>query len=326
MADDEVRFGVLGAARIAPLALLEPAARLPGVRVTRVAARQPERARAFALEHGIPGVSASYAELVEADDVDVVYNPLPISLHAEWTIAALRAGKHVLCEKPFASNAIEAAEMVAVAVAEDRVLGEAFHYRYHPLFTRLLEVVASGVLGSLEHLEAVFNVPVERPDIRWDYATGGGSLMDLGCYPVSWVRHVTGSEPVVESAEAVEDPERVDASISAQLRFPSGATATVRSSMTTGPEIHLAVVGSRGRVDVANPLAPQLGNNLVIQSEAGHSEGPIDAGVTYQHMLRDFVDHVVHGLPYPTQGVDSVANMTVIDAIYQAAGLPLRGL
>jgi predicted dehydrogenase len=206
-----------------------------------------------------------------------------------------------------------------------RVLGEAFHYRYHPLFARVLAVMASGVLGAIERVDAVFSVPIPRPDIRWEYATGGGSLMDLGCYPVSWVRHVTGQEPVVTSAQAEEDPLRVDATMSAELLFPSGATGSVRSSMTAGPEIALTVVGSEGRMEVANPLAPQMGNNLVIQTRGGRSSGPVEAGQTYVHMLRAFADHVVHGLPFPTQGDDSVANMTVIDAIYRAAGLPPRG-
>ena len=129
-----IRIGILGAARIAPKAIIEPVAKLSGVAVTRVAARDRGRADAFATEHNIANVSDSYEALVQADYIDVVYNPLPMALHAEWTIAALRAGKHVFCEKPFASNADEAAEMVRVADEEGLVLAEAFHYRYHPMF------------------------------------------------------------------------------------------------------------------------------------------------------------------------------------------------
>jgi predicted dehydrogenase len=320
-----LRFGILGAARIAPAALVEPAAKLPGVEVTRIASRDRARAEAFAAEHGIASVSGSYAELLAAGDVDVVYNPLPMSLHAEWTIAALLAGKHVLCEKPFASNAAEAAEMVRVAEQEGLVLGEAFHHRYHPMFRRILDEVRSGRIGTVERVEAAFRVPIAKPDIRWDYATSGGSLMDLGCYPVSWVRHVVGEEPAVVSARAVEDPERVDASISAELAFPSGATALVASAMDQGPEISLTVIGSAGCVEAANPLAPQRGNLLTVTTGRGRTAGPIDAGITYDHMLRAFVDHAVHGAPFPTQGADSIANMAAIDAIYQAAGLPVRG-
>lgn len=330
----QIRFGILGAARIAPKALVLPARQLDDVVVTRVAARDPEKARAFADEHGLPATSASYAELIEADDVDVVYNPLPMSLHAEWTIAALRAGKHVFCEKPFASNAAEAEEMVRVATETGLVLGEAFHYRYHPMFARILDEVSSGRLGTIERVEGRFETPiggrpgtVDQPDIRWDYATSGGSLMDLGCYPMSWVRHVTGEEPEVVEVEVVEGPPRIDAAIRAELRFPSGITGSVSSAMDHRDRaIDLKVIGSDGQLVAINPMAPQIGNQLTITTAAGTTSGPIDAGVSYEHMLRAFVDHLVHGAPFPTSGADSIANMAAIDAVYTAAGLPLRGL
>lgn len=323
---EQLRIGILGAARIAPKALVDPAAKLDGVEVTRVAARDPERARAFADEHGIAGVAADYAELVAADDVDVVYNPLPMSLHAAWTINALRSGKHVFCEKPFASNAGEAAEMVRVADETGLVLGEAFHYRYHPMFLRILDEVASGRIGTINRVEARFEVPIGQPDIRWDYATSGGSLMDLGCYPMSWVRHVTGEEPEVVSATAEVGPPHIDAAISAELRFPSGATGLVASAMDRGPALELTIEGGDGRIHATNPMAPQNGNLLRITTAAGTTAGPVDAGISYDHMLRAFVDHLVHGAPFPTAGADSIANMAAIDAVYTAAGLPLRGL
>jgi len=322
---EQIRFGILGAARIAPKALIGPVAKLPGVEVTRVAARDPERAKAFAAAHGIAGVAADYAELVAADDVDVVYNPLPMSLHHRWTIAALRAGKHVFCEKPFASNAAEATEMVEVAEETGLVLGEAFHYRYHPMFLRILDEVASGRLGRIERVEGRFEVPIGQPDIRWDYATSGGSLMDLGCYPMSWVRHITGEEPEVVEAEAEVGPPNIDAAIRAELRFPSGATGSVASAMNRGRAIDLVVVGSDGRLEATNPMAPQMGNQLTITTDAGVTSGPIDGGISYDHMVRAFVDHLVHGAPFPTAAADSIANMAAIDAVYQTAGLPVRG-
>ena len=148
-----LRFGVLGASRIAPNALIDPISKIDSAAVTRVAARDRGRAEAFAVEHNIAEVSNDYRSLIEADDVDVVYNPLPIHLHKEWTIAALRAGKHVLCEKPFASNASEAAEMVSVAQETGLILGEAFHHWYHPLFQRLLELIREGVIGQVTRAE-----------------------------------------------------------------------------------------------------------------------------------------------------------------------------
>jgi len=321
--------GVLGAARIVRQALIDPLASLPDLRVARIAARDLSRARSFAFDVGIPAASATYADLVAADDVDIVYNPLPASLHAEWSMAALRAGKHVLCEKPFAANAAEAAEMVGVARAEGRCLGEAFHHRYHPLFHRVLAVVASGVLGPLQRLEGTFTVSIGRPDIRWDSLTGGGAVMDLGCYVVSWFRHVTGEEPSAVRAEVEPDgaDALVDAAMTAELVFPSGVTALLRVSMRpeVEPERRLRVEGADGWLEAANPISPQRGNHLVVETVGGRTVGPVDAGNSYVHMWRAFADHVAHGTPFVTSGDDAVANMASIDAIYRAAGLPPRG-
>ncbi len=329
-----LRFGILGAARIAPKALVQPLGKVDSAVVTRVAARSPERAAAFAAEHDIPEVSESYDALLAADDVDVVYNPLPMNLHAEWTIKALRAGKHVLCEKPFASNAAEAEEMVRVANETGLVLGEAFHHRYHPMFVRILELVAAGTIGELTRIDAAFNITIRKPDIRWNYDTSGGSLMDLGCYPLIWTRHVIqaahpGAEPTVVSAEAVEEPDKIDSSIWAELSFPSGATARVESSMTTpssDASVGLSITGTNGSIATTNAIAPHDGHVLTVRTEGGETSGEIPGGTTYEHMCRAFCDHLVHGTEFPTMATDSIANMAAIDSIYTAAGLPIRGM
>ncbi len=327
-ASDPIRFGILGAARIAPKALTDPARHLESVVVSRVAARDPERARAFAMEHGVAGVEADYEALITSDAVDVVYNPLPMSSHATWTIAALEAGKDVFCEKPFAANADEAVAMVAAAEETGQVLVEAFHYRYHPLFARILDLVHSGVIGQLERVEGRFGVPIEADgNIRYSWELAGGSLMDLGCYPTSWVRHVVGEEPEVVSAEAVEGPAHIDLTMDAELRFPSGVAGHVHCSMDPAGsrDIQLTIQGSEGRIEAVNPMAPQMGNRLTVTTRRGTTVGPVDAGVSYEHQLRAFVDHLRHGAPFPTQGADSIANMAAIDAMYRASGLPVRG-
>ena len=324
---EPLRFGILGAARIAPKALIVPSAQIDTAEVTRIAARDRARAELFAKEHNITHVSDDYQQVIEADDVDVVYNPLPMHLHAEWTIAALRSGKHVLCEKPFASNANEAAEMVRVAKETGQKLGEAFHHRYHPLWLRIFEVLDAGIIGTITRAEGCFNIAISQPDIRWDYATSGGSLMDLGCYSTMWVRHVVGEEPTVTQAEAVEGPQDIDASMWAELEFPSGATGRVESSMINDaePKISLLIEGTDGSISVENPLSPYNANTLVVRTERGETSASIPDSSTYLHMLRAFCDHVTHGMPFPTQGEDSINNMAAIDAIYRAAGLPLRG-
>ncbi len=322
-----LRFGILGAARIAPKALILPVAKLSSAQVTRVAARDRDRAEAFAREHNIANVSDSYAELIEADDVDVVYNPLPMSLHAEWTIAALEAGKDVFCEKPFASNAAEAIAMVEASERTGNKLAEAFHYRYHPMMQRIIDLVEQGTIGEVRHVEGNFAVSIAKPDLRWDYATSGGATMDLGCYPVHWVRDLCG-EPTVVSATATPDHDDplIDADLTMELAFANGATGRVHSSMTAeAPDISLRIEGSAGSITAANPMAPQNGNSLTVSTQDGVSAGPVDAGISYDHMVRAFVDFVEHDTEFPTRAQDSIANMAVIDAAYLAAGLPMRG-
>src|SRR5689334_25050363 len=167
---DTVRIGILGAARIAPAAAIKPARAVGEATIGAVAARDRSRADAFASKHGIPRVHASYADLVADPDLDAIYNPLPNGLHAEWTIAALEAGKHVLCEKPFTANAKEAEDVAAVASRTGLVVMEAFHYRYHPLAHRMREIVDSGELGTTRHVEAALCFPLPKfSDIRYQY-------------------------------------------------------------------------------------------------------------------------------------------------------------
>src|SRR5580692_7831774 len=167
-----LRIGVLGAARVATYALMEPSRRSARVRVVAVAARDPERARRFAHDHGAGRVEPDYDALVRAADVDAVYVALPASLHGEWTLRALAAGKHVLCEKPFAMNAGEAERMVSAAGAAGRVLVEAFHWRFHPLADRLAAILAGGEIGAIRAIDAGFTAGIDPGDIRYDLALG----------------------------------------------------------------------------------------------------------------------------------------------------------
>ena len=204
-----MQIGVLGAARIAPTALIKPAKKNADVVVAAVAARDVSRAQAFAAKHGIARVHDSYEALIADPDIDAVYNPLPNGLHGKWTRAALAAGKHVLCEKPFTANADEAREIAELAAKSDRVVMEAFHYRYHPLALRIEEIIASGELGKLQRVEAALCFPLPNSsDIRYNYSLAGGATMDAGCYAVHMVRTFGGSTPEVVSAQAkLRDPQ-----------------------------------------------------------------------------------------------------------------------
>src|SRR6185437_6325825 len=216
-----LRIGVLGAARIAPMALVNPAKENAEVVVGAVAARDVSRARAFAAKHGIPKVHGGYGALIADPDLDAVYNPLPNGLHGRWTRAALAAGKHVLCEKPFTANAAEAREIAELAADSDRVVMEAFHYRYHPMTLRAEEIIASAELGPLRHVEASLCFPLPKfSDIRDDYGLAGGAMMDAGCYPVHMARTFGGPSPEVVAARAKLRDKQIDRAMTADLLFP----------------------------------------------------------------------------------------------------------
>jgi predicted dehydrogenase len=322
-----LRIGVLGAARIAPLALIRPAKDNPDVVVTAVAARDGSRARAFAAKNGIERVHDSYQALIADPDLDAIYNPLPNGLHGKWTRAAIDAGKHVLCEKPFTANAAEAREIAALAAGSDRVVMEAFHYRYHPLALRTEQIIASGALGKLKRVEAALCFPLPKfSDIRYNYALAGGALMDAGCYAVHMVRTFGGSTPEVTSAQTkLRDPQ-IDRAMTAELQFPEGHTGQIRCSMWSARllEISARVIGERGELRLFNPVTPHFVHRLAVRSADGKRVERFSRRPSYAYQLDAFAAAVRRGEPVKTTPEDAIENMTVIDAIYQAAGLPLR--
>jgi predicted dehydrogenase len=322
-----IRIGILGAARIAPASLIEPAERNPEVVVAAVAARDRSRAQRFARKHGIPQVYDSYQALIDAPDLDAVYIPLPNGLHGRWTRAAVQAGKHVLCEKPFTANAAEAREIAALANDSDRVVMEAFHYRYHPLISAAEQIIASGELGTLLRVEAAMCFPLPKfSDIRYDYALAGGALMDAGCYAVHIARVLGGENPAVVAAQAKVRDSRIDRAMTAELRFPSGHTGGIRCSMWSSDVLRIGatVVGERGRMRLVNPVLPHLGHVLSVRSENGRRMRRFGHRASYDYQLDAFAAAVLRGEPVATAPGDAVETMTVIDAIYQTAGLPLR--
>lgn len=323
-----MRIGILGAAKIAPRALIEPAAQMEGVEVFAVASREHRRGEAFANEHGLSRVFDSYADLCESDEVDAVYNALPISEHCEWTLRALESGKPVLCEKAFSSNAEEAERMAAAARQTGLILVEAFHWRYHPMALKMIETVQSGRLGQIRSIRSHFNVAITRPeDIRLNFSTGGGATMDLGCYPVSMLRHVLGEEPAVVSAQAEVGPPEVDIEMRAEMRFPSGAEGQIGCSMKDGEVFSMELVaeGERGRLVAHNPVAPHSGNQLEIETNESRESFSVEGETTYLYQLRAFVAAIADGGKVPTGPDDAVLNMRVLDAIYRGAGMRVRG-
>jgi len=315
-----INFGILGAAKIAPRALIHPVVSEPGAAIRCVGARDLDRAQGFAEWHEIPAAYDSYQAVIDDPEVTAIYNPLPISMHHEWTIKALRAGKHVLCEKSMASNATEAREMADVAAETGLVLMDAFHYRYHPVFLRAKEIIDSGELGQVQSIDANFNVGIPDPtNIRNIYEMGGGATMDIGCYPLSWVRHLT---------DEVTGAPNVDVFLASELTLPSGIRATTSSDMRAGVELRwdFEVTGDQGRLRVDNPLAPQMGHRISVTVDGEERVETRDRRTSYSYQLDAFMAAVNDGASLFTDGEDAVRQAELIDRCYESAGLPLRGL
>jgi predicted dehydrogenase len=322
-----LRIGLLGAARITPRAIIYPARKLVGVTVAAVAARDLAKARGFSRRHRIERVYNSYAELIADPTIDAIYNPLPNSHHAEWSIRALEAGKHVLCEKPIAANAAEAVQMAAAAESAVKTLMEAFHYRYHPLMARVLAILHSGEIGQVRHIETSMCFPNYRNwDIRWRYDLAGGALMDVGCYTIHLMRTLAGSEPTVMSARAWLRSPQVDRAVQADFAFANGITGHIHCSMWSSTLLKLGakVIGDNGELTIRNPYVPHLYHRLSVRTAAGVRHERAEMTPTYDFQLAAFVHAIQTRAPFPTDMNNAIANMRVIDAVYEAAGLKPR--
>ena len=334
MSKTTLNIGILGAARIVPNALTKPANLLDNVQVRSIAARDYSKAKSFAEEHGIPVVMNTYSEVIADPQIDAIYIPLPNSLHAEWSIKAMQAGKHVLCEKPIANNKEDAQRILDVSRETGKFCVEAFHYVYHPLMHRIQAILDSGVLGEITHFESEFSSPtIKDNNIRFDYDLGGGAIMDMGCYPINILRRLSGQEPSVDNAEAIllAGNPQIDQSMRADFNFPSGASGTVRCAMrgNMDKKISLKVVGALGELEVDNPFLPHLYHQITVntieESWTEKLDGD-DIQSTYYYQLRDFAEAILNNdLKTPTGLEDGIKNMEIIDQVYTKAGLKQRG-
>jgi predicted dehydrogenase len=321
-----IRIGILGAARIAPTAIVRPARQVAGVEVVAVAARDPGRAAAFAAKHGIPRVIASYEELVGDPGIDAVYNPLPNGLHGRWTMAATAARKHVLCEKPFTANGPEA-RAVAAAVPDGVVVMEAFHYRYHPVFIRARQLLDEGAVGTVRRVETSLCFPLPKfTDIRYNLDLAGGATMDAGCYAIHMARHLVGTEPEVVSAHAKLRSPGIDRAMEAELTFDGGATGKITCSMWSRRllAVGFRVDGDDGVLRVFNPAGPNVYHRLSVRGRGGRTVEHLSRRPTYEFQLEAFRRAVTDGERPVTDTTDAIANMDVIDAVYRRAGLEPR--
>jgi len=313
-----VRWGIISTARIARR-IVDGARLAANAELVAVGSRDGERARAYAAEHGIPRAHDSYEALLADPEVDAIYNPLPNSLHVEWTVRALEAGKHVLCEKPLSRHPAEVERAFAAAEQADRRLMEAFMWRFHPQTEELARLVRDGAIGRLRHVRAAFgfNLP-DATNVRWLADLEGGALMDVGCYCVSGLRLVCGAEPERVSAELV-DRGGVDARLAGVLRFPGDVLGSFDCGLDVAPRAALEVVGDEATLQLPDPW--HGGNPEIVVLRPGAEPErlrpePVDP---YARELEE-LSAAIEGGPAPRLGrADALAQARVIDALYRAA-------
>ncbi|KAF9507858.1 hypothetical protein BS47DRAFT_1398242 [Hydnum rufescens UP504] len=381
-----LRIGILGAAKVAPYAMIDAARSHPGVIIEAgpdgfcgIAARDQERAKAFAAKHGIPRVFASYQELVDDPNIDAVYIPLSIiilsnvalytdllrppcpGLHYEWTMKSLRAGKHVLVEKPVANTAEEAASMFALAKEKNLVLLEGLHYRFHPANQTIRALLESGTIGKITGADAELALPaltVLEKSFLSNYDAGGGAVMALGCYPIHLLRYVLGADPVDILKIAVNpfahDP-RADRSMRAVFELPNDVTASIYCDLNMPkrsilgptpffrylprfPSMTIKIFGEEGEIYMNNFLCPSNYHTIYVTKndktesikaytgEQLSKEMKGDATwSTFRYQLEAFVDKVRGRTPQTwITPEDSITNMQVIDDLYENSGLGKR--
>ena len=324
-----LKIGILGAARIADDGIVDPS-RVLGHRLVAVAARDRSRAEAFAAQRGVEKVHETYAEVIDDPEVEVVYNALVNSLHAKWNQYALNAGKHVLSEKPFASNAAQALVVRDVARTASGQIVEGFHYLHHPVNQRLRELVTSGELGDIQQVDIELSIPGPPDnDPRWSLELAGGATMDLGCYVLSAARQVgrwLDEVPSVVSAEATLKKPNVDASMRVELDYSRGIRGRVRWDMDAkSRQMVWTVSGTEGTAVVPAFAVPHMDNRIVITRDGSTEEQTLGDQTSYTYQLAALADTLQTGAEFLIDVDDSVANAALIDEVYRRAGLSPRG-
>jgi len=320
--DRKVRWGILGCASIADKALIPAIAGSSNGRLQAVAARDPDRAADWAARYGFARSHRDYGSLVEDPEIDAVYNPLPNHLHAEWSIRAARAGKHVLCEKPMAMNAGEVRDMRAAAEAAGVLLMEAFMYKFHPQIGKALELLGSGAIGEVRTVKSSFTFQFERggDNYRWSPAMGGGALYDVGCYTVSAARLVFAEEPLTVFARARKDPRTgVDLTTAALLEFPGGRFAMCDCSFESQFQSRLLAVGTRGTVYLDRAFSAK-DHDAAVKIIRGQETETLVVPRTdmFALMAEHFGQCVLEGKALRYPAADAENNMRAIDAAFES--------
>jgi predicted dehydrogenase len=318
-------WGILSTADIGMTKVIPAIQRAERCEVVAIASRSRDRAAAAAARLGIPRAYGSYEELLACGDVEAVYIPLPNDGHAEWTIKAAEAGKHVLCEKPLALSAAQAEEMAGACAAAGVKLAEAFMYRHHPAWVETVRLVREGAIGRLQAVQSFFSYyNDDRANIRNRVEHGGGAIMDIGCYCINLSRLLFGAEPARIKASVRRDPEMgIDIVSSAILEFPGGGQSAFTCSIRAEPYQRVHIFGTSGRIEVEIPfnVPPDRETRVFLTSGGDPPVAPATEARTFppvdQYSIQAslFARSVLEGSEIPVPVEDAVANLRVIEAI-----------
>ena len=316
-----LHWGILGTARISR-ALIPPLRASTRNELVAVASRSREQAEAHAQQWNIPRVFGSYEAMLADPDIDVIYNPLPNGLHAEWTIKAAQAGKHVLCEKPLGVSAEEVDAMSDAARQAGVVVAEGFMYRHHPQTLKVKELVDEGAIGKVRLVRGSFTFNLTRPgDVRLDPALRGGSIWDVGCYPISYARYVIGAEPVEVFGWQVTGPSGVDEAFTGQMCFPKGGDVCAQfdCGFRAPLRMHIEIVGSEGTIGVPHPFKPGVNEQILVARGGDVQTIAIPGQELYLGEVEDMADAILLGSAPRVSLSDSRGNVAAIVALLRSA-------
>ncbi len=321
MTSKALRWGILSTAHINN-ALIPPLRSSKRNKLMAVASRTKEKAQAYALEKKIKIAYGSYEALLADPEIDVIYNPLPNHLHAEWTIKALEAGKHVLCEKPIALSMEEMDGMIAAAKKNDRLLVEAFAYRSHPHMQKVKELVRSGKLGEVKMVHGSFSYSIQGQDnVRLDPTMGGGSMWDIGCYPMSFARCALEAEPLEVFGWQVSSPSGVDETFAGQLRFPGDIYFQLDCSFRVPIHEYMEIVGSEGTLSIPQPFNNGLPKHIYLTRSGKTTSIVVKGPNPYTGEVESMADAILLGKPALVSLADSRGNTAAILALLELARL-----
>jgi D-xylose 1-dehydrogenase (NADP+, D-xylono-1,5-lactone-forming) len=315
MTSQTIKWGVLGYARIAKNSLIPAIQEAPNSELYAVASRDPEKLKECRELFACPKLYEDYDAMLEDPELQAVYIPLPNSMHKEWAIKAMRKGKHVLCEKPIALNAAECREMIEAAEQSGVLLMEAFMYRFTELALRVKEIIGSGELGELKYIHSTFRFLLDRPNtIKVRPELGGGSLYDVGCYPVSFVNMITGRAPVSCVSQSVLEG-GVDVIFSALMKYEDGLIAAVNSGFNAQKDTRTEIIGTKGKLEVPDTFSGMDGAITVI-TDTGAREVPVRDTGRYTLEVTDFAEAILQKRPPGMSLEDSLLNMQVLDMLF----------